>query len=146
MTEQTPRAVGTVSTDGQFEWDGSQWVPRGSRGPSAWTRPMQLVAAIYLVVLAVTTVTVNAVLGGDPAARLQRQYEQAGIAASQAGSMAHGMAGVLVAGSLVFAVVYLLLAAASVRGWGWVFWVDAFVLLVGSFNVFGNLGNVADPG
>jgi hypothetical protein len=145
MAEETPRPVGAMSTDGQFEWDGTQWVPRGSRAASRWTRPMQVAAATYLVVLAVATVVINVFLGGDSPDRLRQQYIGAGIAADQAGRLAQSMSGVLVVASLTFAALYLFLAFASARGWGWAFWLDAIALLAGSFNLFSNLGNVVDP-
>ena len=50
---QNPAApmAGQVSADGQFRWDGSQWVPipRGTREPTPWTRPMQMAVAAYFV-------------------------------------------------------------------------------------------------
>ena len=50
-------AVGQVSPDGQFRWDGQQWVPipRGAREPTSWTRPMQLAAAGLFAVDALFT-------------------------------------------------------------------------------------------
>src|SRR5260370_37946939 len=62
----TTTAVGQVSPDGQLRWDGAQWVPipRGTRKPSPWTRPMQLATAALLAVQAIygvasTQLTVN---------------------------------------------------------------------------------------
>lgn len=144
MAEATPREVGSVSTDGQFEWSGTSWVPRGSRGVSGWTRPMQVATTVYLLVLAAGTLTLNFVLGGDPATRLRLSYLQAGIPPDQAQSLAHTMAGVLLAVSVVFAVVYVFLSYASYRGWGWAFWLDGIVLVFGSFAAFSNLGNLTN--
>jgi hypothetical protein len=106
---------------------------------------MQVTTAVYLLVLAVGTLTVNFVLGGDPAARLRQSYLQTGMPADQAQSLAHTMSGVLLAVSVVFAVVYVFLSYASYRGWGWAFWVNAVVLVLGSFSAFSNLTNVLDP-
>jgi hypothetical protein len=145
MADATSRPIGSVSTDGQFEWSGTEWVPRGSRGASAWTRPMQVTAAVYLLVLAVGSLTLNFVLGGDPAARLRQSYLQTGMAPDQAQSLAHTMSGVLLAVSAVFAVVYIFLSYASYRGWGWAFWLDGVVLVLGSFSAFSNLSNLLSP-
>lgn len=143
---ETTRVIGSVSTDGQFEWNGSDWVPRGSRGASVWTRPMQVAAAVYLLGLACGTVTVNFALGGDPAARLRQSYLQTGMPADQAQSLAHTMSGVLLGVSVVFAVAYLFLSYASYRGWGWSFWLDGVVLVLGSFSAFSNLSNLVSRG
>lgn len=50
LSQNPSAAVGQVSADGQFRWDGMQWVPipRGTREPTPWTRPMQLAAAALL--------------------------------------------------------------------------------------------------
>src|SRR5207253_7254575 len=47
LSQNPSAAVGQVSADGQFRWDGQQWVPipRGAREPTPWTRPMQLASA-----------------------------------------------------------------------------------------------------
>src|SRR2546421_12439527 len=61
---QTPTtAIGQVSADGQFQWDGQQWVPipRGAREPTPWTRPMQLAAAGFFAVQAVYSVLVSVI-------------------------------------------------------------------------------------
>src|SRR5260370_17424269 len=46
--------AGQISADGQFRWDGQQWVPLGAghREPTPWTRPMQLAAAGVLAISA----------------------------------------------------------------------------------------------
>src|SRR4029077_11160815 len=51
-------ASGQISADGQFQWDGQQWVPlaRNYRVATPWTRPMQLAAAGVLAVSAVVGV------------------------------------------------------------------------------------------
>lgn len=144
MAEATPREVGSVSTDGQFEWSGTTWVPRGSRGVSGWTRPMQMATAVYLLALAAGSLTLNFVLGGDPARRLRQSYLQTGMPPDQAQSLANTMAGALLVVSVVFAVAYLFLSYASYRGWGWAFWLDGVVLVLGAFAAFSNLGNLTN--
>src|SRR5258708_36454126 len=52
------QSAGQISADGQFRWDGQQWVPLGAghRVPTPWTRPMQLAAAGVLAVTALVGV------------------------------------------------------------------------------------------
>ena len=61
MSATSPEA-GQVSPDGQFRWDGQQWVPLAAnyREPTAWTRPLQLVTAAYLVIGLVYSVVTTA--------------------------------------------------------------------------------------
>ena len=58
MSQNPSTAVGQVSADGQFRWDGQQWVPipKGTRESTPWTRPMQLAAAALLAVEAIFSV------------------------------------------------------------------------------------------
>jgi hypothetical protein len=104
---------------------------------------MQLVCAAYLLVLTAGSLLVDFVLGGDPSARLRASYLQSGVAPDQAQSLATTMSGVLLGAGVVFAIVYLVLAYASYRGWGWAYWLVGIVLLLGSFNAFSNLRNLS---
>jgi hypothetical protein len=146
MIEATPLAAGAVSNDGEFEWDGRGWVARGSRGASAWTRPLQLAASTYLLLLAASSLAANFLLGNASPARLREAYLKAGVGSEQAQSMAQGMTGVVLVMTLIFAAVYLFLAFASWRGWRWAFWADGVVLLLGGFAAFANLGSLGRPG
>src|SRR5947208_13398383 len=74
---QNPAApmAGQVSADGQFRWDGQQWVPipRGSREPTPWTRPMQLDAAAFFTVQALYSVVVSVIfINRDSMLRVMR--------------------------------------------------------------------------
>src|SRR2546428_1495356 len=57
------QSVGQISADGQFRWDGQQWVPLAAnyREPTPWTRPMQLISAALFALSAVTSVITTAV-------------------------------------------------------------------------------------
>src|SRR3977135_258885 len=61
MNENPSAAVGQVSADGQFRWDGRQWVPipPGTRVPTPWTRPMQLASAALFAFEAVYSVVTS---------------------------------------------------------------------------------------
>src|SRR5713226_3585734 len=55
------QSAGQISADGQFRWDGHQWVPLvgNFRQPTPWTRPMQLAAAAVLALSALSGVFVS---------------------------------------------------------------------------------------
>src|SRR6266849_3599102 len=55
------QASGQISADGQFRWDGQQWVPlaAGYREPASWTRPMQLIATALFAISAISGVVVT---------------------------------------------------------------------------------------
>src|ERR1700704_1547796 len=61
MSQDPSASVGQISADGQFRWDGQQWVPiaPGTREPTPWTRPMQLAAAGLFVLEAVYSIAVT---------------------------------------------------------------------------------------
>src|SRR6267378_7388608 len=63
LSQNPSAAVGQVSADGQFRWDGQQWVPipRGAREPTPWTRPMQLATAGFFAVQALLSILTSAV-------------------------------------------------------------------------------------
>ena len=52
------QSVGQISADGQFRWDGQQWIPLPAnyREPTPWTRPMQLISAALFALSAVISV------------------------------------------------------------------------------------------
>src|SRR5260370_35436956 len=55
------QAAGEVSADGQFRWDGQQWVPLPTnyREPTSWTRPMQLITAALFAISAISGVVIT---------------------------------------------------------------------------------------
>lgn len=57
--------------------------------------------------------------------------------------MAGTVAAIIVGGGIVFAVICLLMALASTRGWGWAFWVDLVLLGLGGIGAIVGLGSVA---
>src|SRR3979411_1877083 len=61
MSQNPSASVGQVSADGQFRWDGQQWVPipPGTRVPTPWTRPMQLASAALFAFEAVYSVATS---------------------------------------------------------------------------------------
>src|SRR5207245_9096896 len=68
----TTQAAGQISADGQFRWDGQQWVPLASnyREPTPWTRPMQLITAALFAISAISgAVTTIAFVNHDSVLR-----------------------------------------------------------------------------
>src|SRR5437870_13811832 len=60
MSVRAGKAVGQISADGQFRWDGTQWVPipPAYREPTSWSRPMQLITAGVFLISALSSVVV----------------------------------------------------------------------------------------
>jgi len=144
LSESPTATIGQVSADGQFRWDGLEWVPipRGTREPTSWTRPLQLATAgvlaaqaIYTVASTLLTVNHDSVLGGlhdagsqVPAGMTEDQFVNLGLISIY----------VIVA---VIGVGELCGAAAAFFGWRWAFWV--LLVVEGLFSlgaVFGLVG------
>jgi len=146
MSAQQP-AVGEISADGQFTWDGEQWAPlaRGHREPTSWTVLLQRAVAAFFGVNAIWSVLSNAVFV-TPAAE-ERVVRATGptLAEDQVRSAAQlGMA-VGWAAVAVLALVMIALAVSSLRGWRWAFWVDLVVLFLGAIGVVTNALALANP-
>ena len=143
----TTTAVGQVSPDGQFRWDGMQWVPipRGAREPTSWTRPMQLAAAGFFVVEAVYSIVTSAIfINHDTMVRvLQAQNNlPAGSDVNQIASISLFFAWAFV---VVFAILWLVAAVGSYLGWRWMFWVALVLFGLGAIGALTNLANFANP-
>src|SRR5919109_1703461 len=84
MSEVGPQ-VGQVSPDGQFRWDGRQWVPlaSGYREPTAWTRPLQLVTAAYLALGTLYSVITTAVFLNSSAVERTLRASSANLSGDQ---------------------------------------------------------------
>jgi len=57
------QSLGQISADGQFRWDGLQWLPLAAnyREPTPWTRPMQLISAALFALSAVTSIVTTVI-------------------------------------------------------------------------------------
>jgi hypothetical protein len=142
--------AGQVSADGQFRWDGTQWVPipPGQREPTPWTRPMQLGAAAVFVLEAVTSVAISLLFVNHD--NMLKALQAQGTAIPQ-GTTIDDLVNISIAIAIgvviFFAVLELIGAIGSFLGWRWMFWA-ALVLfgLGGLSNVFGNLSSLSRPG
>ena len=144
LSESPPTAAGQVSADGQFRWDGQQWVPipSGSREPTPWTRPMQLAAAALLTVEALITVASVAIFYNQDAVR--KTLEAGGTQIPQ-GATEDQIITFTIVGAIAFAALLGLLelfgALGAVLRWRWIFWYVLVLMGLGSLSaLFGLVG------
>lgn len=148
MSQNPSAAVGQVSADGQFRWDGQQWVPipRGEREATPWTRPMQLSVAGFFVVETLFSILTSALfINHDSMLRvLQAQGTSipAGTDINTIINVSIVFAWVAVA---VIGVIELVAALGSYLGWRWMFWVVLVVLALGAIGAVTNIGTFARP-
>jgi hypothetical protein len=138
--------VGQLSADGLFEWDGQDWAPlaRARREPTSWTRPLQLSVAGFLVLDAVQSIVTTALFLNMASAERASRAQNPSITADQlhaAASLAVGLGWAVV---IALTLVRVILAASSVRGWRWAFWVTLVWLALGSIGVATNLVELAN--
>jgi hypothetical protein len=146
---QTPSAaVGQVSADGQFRWDGTQWVPipRGEREPTPWTRPMQLaVAGFFVLETAFSVLTAALFINHDSMLRVMQAQGTsipAGTDINTIINVSIVFAWVVVA---VIGVIELVTALGSYLRWRWMFWVALVLLAFGAIGAITNLNTFAHP-
>ena len=135
-------AVGQVSADGQFRWDGTQWVPipRGERVPTPWTRPMQLAAAALLAVVAVVTVASVVIFYSHDA--VKQVLDAAGTQIPQ-GTTEDDVITITIVTAIAFAVfvglIELFGALGAVLGWRWVFWYVLVCMALGTVSALAGI-------
>lgn len=140
--------AGQISADGQFQWDGAQWVPlaRGTRLPTSWTRPMELAAAGLLAFEAVfTVVTTAAFINHDAIIKILAQQGTQVPQGMTQDQFIGVMIGFFIGGAIVLAVFELLGAAGAYLGWRWGFWYVLVLLAFGALDALFNLGNLLRP-
>jgi hypothetical protein len=148
LSETPSAAVGQVSADGQFRWDGMQWVPipRGEREPTPWTRPMQLaVAGFFVLETAFSILTSALFINHDSMLRVMQARGTslpAGTDIETIINVSIVFAWVVVA---VIGVIELVTALGSYLGWRWVFWVALVLLAIGAIGAVTNLSTFANP-
>ncbi|TMF07536.1 MAG: hypothetical protein E6I41_10530 [Chloroflexi bacterium] len=142
MSQNPSAAVGQVSADGQFRWDGQQWVPipRGAREPTPWTRPMQLASAGFFaaqVLLSIFT------------AALYINHDSMLKVIQAQGNLPQGTDPETVVSFAIFigwatvvvvSILGLVAALGSYLGWRWMFWV---VLVLCGLNGIGAITNLS---
>ncbi len=121
---QNPQ-VGAISPDGQFQWDGQDWMPlaRVRREPTAWTPLLQRAAIIYFVVGTLELLITTALFTNS--ANIER------VVRAQSPSFTNDQVQTAVSVGLVFTwliviavtAVMVFLAFATMLRWRWAFWV-----------------------
>ena len=149
MSQQvSTTAVGQVSADGQFRWDGQQWVPipRGEREPTPWTRPMQLgVAAFFVVQALFSLLTAALFINHDTVLRVMQAQGTSVPAGTDVNTLVNISIVTAWIGVSVIAVLELVAALGSVLGWRWMFWAALVLLGLGAIGAATNLGSLSRP-
>jgi hypothetical protein len=146
MSTSSPQA-GQISPDGQFRWDGQQWVPlaAGYREPTSWTRPLRMAVAALLVVNVIYSIAGAALYLNS--ASVERAIRASGttlpsdqLQQAVTISVAAGWTFIL-----VLSAISIVLAIGSYLGWRWAFWVTLVWLAFNSVGVLTNLNSLASP-
>jgi len=146
--QQPTTYAGQISPDGQFQWDGTQWVPlpRRTRLPTSWTRPMQVAAAGLLALEAVFTVVTTALfINHDAIAKImQTNGTQVPSTLSQDQFIGF-MIGIFIVGAIFLAAIEIVGVAGAYFGWGWAHWYVMVLFALGALDALVNLGNLLRP-
>jgi len=138
--------AGQISADGQFRWDGQQWVPlpQSYREPTPWTRPMQLASAGVQAVSAISGVVLTiAFVNHDSVLRaLQAQGTQV-PAGTDMNTLINISIGVTWAVVIGFGLVQALAAIGSFLGWRWMFWGALVLFALGGLGAIINIASLA---
>src|SRR5712692_1100383 len=119
------QSAGQISADGQFRWDGQQWVPLAAnyRQPTPWTRPMQLAAASVLAVSGVVGVISTLIFyNHDAVVRALHAQGTRIPAGTTEDTVVNITIGFAIAFAIGVGIIELVAAVGSYLGWGWVFW------------------------
>lgn len=121
---QSPQ-VGAISPDGQFQWDGQDWMPlaRVRREPTAWTPLLQGAAVVYFLVATFELLITTALFTNSPNVQKAITALNPSIASERlqaAATLAVAFAWLTV---VVLCAAMVFLAAASLLRWRWAFWV-----------------------
>jgi hypothetical protein len=138
--------AGQISADGQFRWDGQQWVPLPAsyREPTPWTRPMQLASAGLQALSAISGVVLtSAFVNHDSVLRaLQAQGTQV-PAGTDINTLIDISIGVTWAVVIGFGLLQVLAAIGSYLGWRWMFWGALVLFALGGLGAIVNLLSLA---
>jgi hypothetical protein len=148
MSQNPSASIGQVSADGQFRWDGQQWVPipPGTRVPTPWTRPMQLASAALFAFEAVYSVATSLLFINKDTMLKAIQAQGTQIPSGTSVDTIINIAIVTTIAFVVFfAVLELVAAAGSYLGWRWIFWAGLILFGLGGLGAFTNLATLFKP-
>jgi hypothetical protein len=139
--------AGQISADGQFRWDGQQWVPLGAgyREATPWTRPMQLAAAGLLALSAIVGVVSTAIFVNHDS--VMRSIQASGTqvpAGSDINTVVNVAIGFAWAVVIVIGLLELFAALGSYLGWRWMFWGALVLFALGGLGALTNLASLAN--
>jgi len=121
-------------------------IPKGQREPTAWTRPMQLGAAVLFVVAAVYSVVTTLVFVNHDTMLKAMQAQGTQLpSGSDVDTIVNVTIGVTIGFAAFFAILQLVAAAGSYLGWRWMFWCALVLFGLGGLGVLGDLGTIARP-
>ena len=140
--------AGQISADGQFRWDGQQWVPleRSYREPTPWTRPMQLAAATLFGISVISSIMTTLIFVNHDTMVKALRAQQVSL---PSGTSIDDLANISVAftyGIVVFfAVLEIVAAIGSYLGWRWMFWAALVLFGLSGISAFTNLAALGSP-
>jgi hypothetical protein len=124
------QSAGQISADGQFRWDGQQWVPLAAnyRVPTPWTRPLQLAATgLFALSAIVGVISTFAFVNHDSVLRAVHAQGTQIPAGTDIDTIINATVAFTYGVAIFFAVLDLVAAVGSYLAWRWMFWA-VFVL------------------
>jgi hypothetical protein len=135
--------AGQISADGQFRWDGQQWVPlpQSYREPTPWTRPMQLASAGLLALSALSGIVLSiAFLNHDSVLRALQANGTQVPPGTDINTLVNVTIGIAWATVAAFGLLQLVAAVGSYLGWRWMFWGALVLFALSGLSAITNLG------
>jgi hypothetical protein len=148
LSQSPSTPVGQVSRDGQFRWDGTQWVPipPGTREATAWTRPMQLATAAFFAVQALFALVTSVIyINRDSMLRVINAQGRSIPANANIDTVVGLALFFAFAAVIAIAGVELVAAVGSYFGWRWMFWAALVLFALGGLGALTNLGYFSRP-
>src|SRR6266567_7616494 len=148
MDPAPSQSAGQVSADGQFRWDGQQWVPlaAGYREPTPWTRPMQLISTGLFVISAISGIVITiAFVNHDSVLRAIHAQGTQIPARTDIDTVVNITIGITYGIAILFAVLWLVAAVGSYLGWRWMFWAALVLFGLGGLSALGDIGTLMKP-
>jgi hypothetical protein len=143
----TGQSVGQISVDGQFRWDGVQWVALATnyREPTPWTRPMQLIsAALFALTAVISLISTFIYVNHDSILKVIKA--QGNLPAGTDIESAVGVGLAFAYGVVIFlSVCWLVAAVGSYLGWRWMFWAALVLYGLSGISALTNLSSLSDP-